>query len=95
MKTAQEYIEGFKELAPDQKEKVINFIISVKEEENANFLNKAFEEEYIQEENYSLEDIAVLNCIQEEAEQEINMSPALEGKAAIDYLTELEKQAQA
>ena len=74
MKTAENIIADFQELARDQQEKVIRFVISVKEQEETNFLNQAFEEKYIQEENYSPEDIAVLDRLQEEAKQGINMS---------------------
>ena len=69
MNTAQEYIDGFKELPPKEKQVVVDFVVSVKEQEETNFLNKAFEAEYIREENYSPEDMAKLDKAQEEARQ--------------------------
>ncbi len=92
MKTAEDVVTEFLELSHDQQEKVIQFVSSVKEKEETDFLNKAFEEKYIREENYSQEDIDELERIEKEARQGINMSSVLEGKAAIDYLTELEKK---
>ncbi len=43
-------------------------------------LRLVFEEEYIEEENYSPEDIAKLDRLQAEAEQGINMSPVYKTK---------------
>jgi len=86
MKTAENVIADFRELAHDQQEKVIQFVISVKEQEKANSLNQAFEEEYVEEENYSPEDIALLDRLQEEAEQGINVEEFSSMEEAIKSL---------
>ncbi len=78
METAAEYIEGFKKLAPDQKQIVIEFVASTEEEE-----------EYIEEENYSPEDIAKILKAGEEAKQGINMSGPFVGKEANEHLQRL------
>ena len=91
MKTAEEVIMDFQELAHDQQEKVVQFVISVKEQEETNVLNKALEEEYIQEENYSPEDMAKILKSGEEAEQGINMSGPFAGEEAINHLRRLRK----
>jgi len=91
MKTAEEIILEFKELPPEEWDKVVEYVDSVKEQEETNFLNQAFEEEYVEEENYSPEDIALLDRLQEEAEQGINMSGPFVGEEAINYLRRLRK----
>jgi len=74
MKTAEAIIEEIQELAPDQKNIVIDYVNSIQDEKDADFLNRALEEEYVEEENYSPEDIAKLNRAQEDAKKGINMS---------------------
>ena len=91
MKTAEEVIMDFQELAHDQQEKVVQFVISVKEQEETNVLNKALEEEYIQEENYSPEDMAKILKSGEEAERGINVSGPFAGEEAINHLRRLRK----
>ncbi len=76
MKTAKDVITDFQELALDQQEEVINFVISVQEQEE-----------------FSEEDTAKILQAKEDIKLGINMSPDLEGQAAIDYLTQLETQA--
>ena len=53
---------------------------------DAEFLNRAFEEEYVEEEDYSPSDIAKINRAAEEARQGINVSGPFEGDEAIHYL---------
>ena len=92
MHTSQEVINAFLELSPKQQEEVRDFVNATNSD--VDFLVKAVDEEYVREENYSDEDQAVLDQCQDDANKGINMSGPFEGKAAIDYLTELEKQAQ-
>jgi len=86
MKTAEEIILEFKELPPEEWDKVVEYVDSVKEQEETNFLNQAFEEEYVEEENYSPEDIALLDRLQEEAEQGINVEEFSSMEEAIKSL---------
>ncbi len=92
MKTAEDIIEEIQELAPDQKNKVIDYVNSIQDEKNAEFLNRAFEEEYVEEENYSPEDIAKLDRAQEDAKKGINMSGPFRGEEVINFLRRLDKQ---
>lgn len=92
MHSTQEVIAAFLELPPKQQEEVRDFVISNRDE--AADLIKAFDADYVREEDYSPEDMAVIQHGAEEAKRGINVSPALKGKAAIDYLTEFESQAQ-
>lgn len=89
MKTAEDVITDFKELTLDQQEKVVEFVISVQKQGDTRFLNKAFLEEYIEEENYSPGDIARLNRAQEEANLGINTNGPFKGKEAIGFLQKL------
>ncbi len=60
MKTAEEYINGFKTLPPDEKQKVVDFVIST-------------EEEVFKETKYSDEDLTLLDQRYEEAKKGINV----------------------
>jgi len=74
MKTAEEIILEIKELSPDERQKVAEYIYS---------------DEEFPEENYSPEDMALLDQDEEEYRQGINISPELEGDEAIAYLERL------
>jgi hypothetical protein len=74
MKTAHDVIMDFQKLSPDQQDKVRKFVNSVKEQDEANSLNRAFEQEYVEEENYSPEDMALILQASEYAKRGINMS---------------------
>ncbi len=87
MPTKQEVIKAFLEFPPDQQEEVREFVNSTKSD--TDFLVKAFDEEYVEEENYSLEDIAKLDRLQEEAEQGKNMSGPFAGEEANKQLRKL------
>ena len=63
MKTAEEMILEIQELPPAERQKAENFIHE--------------DEEYVEEENYSDEDMALLNQLQEDAENRVNMSGLL------------------
>lgn len=75
MTTAQEYIECFKELAPDQKQIVIDYVVSVIDDE-------------VQDE-FSEEDIAIVLQAKKEADQGINISGPFVGEEANDHLRNL------
>lgn len=91
--TKQEIMNAFLELSPEEQEEIKEFVNSTRSD--VDFLVKAFDAEYVREENYSEEDRAVLDRCNEDAKKGINMSGPFEGQAAIDFLTKLEKQAQA
>ncbi len=78
MMTAEEVIVIIRELPPEEQEKV------------ADYLN-AGEEEYVEEENYSPEDMAKIDHDLEEAKRGINVSPTLRGKEAVAYLRQFRK----
>jgi len=60
VKTAEEYINGFKTLPPEEKQIVIDFVISI-------------EEEVFKETKYSEEYLALLDQRYEEAKKGINV----------------------
>lgn len=70
--TAQKIINAFLELPPKEQEDVREFVNSTNSD--VDFLVKAFDAEYVREENYSDEDQAVLDQCQEDARKGINMS---------------------
>lgn len=77
MKTANDVIEDFKELADDQQEKVIEFVVS-----------------FVDQEKFSENVVQQLLQARKDDKEGINMSGPFRGREAIDYLTELENQAQ-
>ncbi|MEW6237002.1 MAG: hypothetical protein AB1656_16580 [Candidatus Omnitrophota bacterium] len=79
MKTAEEIISEIKELSPEERRIVVDFVESQKEE---SFIIT----------RYSPEDMAKLDQDQEEARQGINISPELEGDEAIAYLEKLRQR---
>jgi len=92
MFAAQDVIKAFLGLPEKEQEKVKHFINST--HDDVDFLIKGFEAEYVREEDYSPEDIAKLDRIQEEAEQGINMSPTYKSKKeALAHLDRLEGKA--
>lgn len=77
MRTAEEVISIIQELSIEERKKITDYLV-------------ANEEEFI-EENYSLENMAMLDRIQAEAENGINVSPRLKGEEANLYLRNLRK----
>lgn len=77
MTTAQECIEGFKELTPDQQQIVIDYVISVKEE--------------LEPDEFSEEQIEIVLQAKKEADQGINISGPFVGEEANDHLRKLMK----
>ena len=75
---AQDSIQEIEKLPPEEKQIVVDYVVSAEEEE---FL----------EENYSPEDLVKLDRIQDEIEKGVNMSPELEGEEAVNYLRKLRK----
>jgi len=87
MHTTRDVIKAFLGFSEKEKEEIRNFVNSTSGD--VDFLVKAFDEEYVEEENYSPEDIAKLDRLQAEAEKGINMSPELEGEEITNYLDRL------
>jgi hypothetical protein len=86
--TTQDVIKAFLGLPEKEKEEIRNFVNSTSDD--VDFLVKAIDEEYVEEENYSPEDIAKLDRLQAEAEQGINMSPTYKTKKeALSHLDRL------
>ncbi len=78
MKTAQDIIKEIDELPLDEMKIVFEYVSSKTEDT-------------FHECEYSKEDIEKLNQIQDEVEQGINLSPALKGEEAIQFLKKLRK----
>ena len=77
MNTALEYIEGFNNLPPEERQIVIDFVNSTNEEEDFVITH------------YSDDDLAELDRRYEEAKRGINVSPELEDSEAVNYLKKL------
>jgi len=78
MKTAEEIILEFKQLPPEEWQKVVEYIDSARED--------AF-----QFTHYSSEDMAKIDHDLDEAERGINVSPTLKGEEAVAYLRQFRK----
>ncbi|MEW6237004.1 MAG: hypothetical protein AB1656_16590 [Candidatus Omnitrophota bacterium] len=79
MKTAEEIISEIKELSPEERRIVVDFVESNKEEAFAIT-------------RFSSEDMALLDQCEEEAEQGINVSPVLKTtEESIAYLRQFRK----
>lgn len=91
MNTPQTIIKAFLELSGEEREEVRNFVNSTPDD--VEFLIKAFDEEYVEKENYSEEDVAKLDRLQQEAEQGINMSGPFKEEEANEHLRKLMRKA--
>ncbi len=73
MNTAQEYIEGFKKLPPEEKQIVIDFMASI-------------QDEAYRVPHYSPEDMEKINHDIAEAERGENIDGPFQGEEAVNYL---------